>query len=157
MIKDTSVQDVQVKPANRLKKNLVRGFATAATLSVAVSQCRSVSVAIVITGLGITGLITFSVNQRKKQIGIRRALGGSKKQIVQFFRLEISLLTALGLALGVVLMVLLHYIMAEQSAGQSSIALLPLVVLIVAIWAIKLLACWLPARRAAKIAPGINL
>ncbi|NQZ05571.1 MAG: FtsX-like permease family protein, partial [Algicola sp.] len=113
------------------------------------------AMAMLITGLGISGLITFTVNQRRKQIGIRRALGGTKRQIINFFIIEMSLLTAMGVILGVVLMVVLNYVMSDQTGSQSGIMWQPLVLLIIAIWVINLIASWLPAKRASLIEPAI--
>jgi putative ABC transport system permease protein len=113
------------------------------------------ALAMLITGLGISGLISFTVNQRRKQIGIRRALGGTKRQIVNFFIIEISLLTAMGAILGVVLTFGLNYLMSDQSGTQSGLNWLPLVSLIAAIWAVNLIASWLPAKRASLIEPAI--
>jgi putative ABC transport system permease protein len=113
------------------------------------------ALAMLITGLGISGLISFTVNQRRKQIGIRRALGGTKRQIVNFFIIEISLLTAMGAILGVVLTFGLNYLMSDQSGTQSGLNWLPLVLLIAAIWAVNLIASWLPAKRASLIEPAI--
>lgn len=112
-------------------------------------------IAIIVTGLGITGLVTFTVNQRKRQIGIRRALGGSKKQIVNFFIMEISLLTAAGVVLGLLLTVIMNYVLADQSGGENNMQWLPLIGLVALIWLINLLASWLPAKRAAQIEPAI--
>ncbi len=139
-----------VEALSRPKKRMYDGRGSHAFTLLGIS-----ALAMVITGMGITGLITFTVNQRRKQIGIRRALGGSKKQIINFFIIEISLLTAIGVVVGVILMALLNYLMANQSGGQSDIQLLPLFGLIATIWLINLLASWLPARRAAQIEPAI--
>jgi len=111
--------------------------------------------AMLITALGVSGLISFTVNQRKKQIGIRRALGGSKQQIINFFVLEISLLTVLGLVLGLLLMVTLSYILADQSGDLSNIQLWPLLLLTIVIWCINLISAWFPAKQAAQIDPAI--
>ena len=55
-----------------------------------------------VTGLGIVGLAWFSVSQRRKQIGTRRALGATRGDIIKHFMLENWLITTAGLVLGVV-------------------------------------------------------
>ena len=55
-----------------------------------------------VTALGIFGTTSFSVTQRTKQIGTRRALGASRSEIVRYFLVENSLIAAMGIALGLV-------------------------------------------------------
>lgn len=139
-----------VEALTRPKKRMYDGRGSHAFTLLGISV-----MAMIITGLGITGLITFTVNQRKKQIGIRRALGGSKRQIVNFFIMEISLLTAMGVALGVVLMVILNYVMVELSGRANDIQWLPLLGLVALILSINVIASWWPAKRASQIEPAI--
>ncbi|MGA0610341.1 ABC transporter permease [Caldimonas sp. KR1-144] len=56
---------------------------------------------LVVTALGIVGLASFWVQQRTRMIGIRRALGATRRQILHYFQLENFLLTSVGVALGV--------------------------------------------------------
>ena len=67
-----------------------------------------------ITGLGIVGLSSYWVQQRRRHIGVRRALGATRADILRYFMLENFLLTSLGVVLGMVLayglsMLLMHY------------------------------------------------
>jgi|GEM_PF-2852764 len=61
------------------------------------------------TALGIVGLTSFSVRQRTKQIGTRRALGARRIDIVRYFMTENWLITSIGVSLGAVLAVALNY------------------------------------------------
>ena len=111
--------------------------------------------AMVITALGIGGLITFTVNQRRKTIGIRRALGGTKKQIIHFFLLEVSLLTFVGLAIGCVLLMQIAQQIIDSTGGQFSFNAMYVIALMLAVWGISLASAWVPAKRAAQIEPAI--
>src|SRR5690606_11938432 len=56
-----------------------------------------------VTAFGIVGLASFWVQQRTKQIGIRRALGATRMHILRYFQLENFLLSSSGIALGLLL------------------------------------------------------
>ena len=58
---------------------------------------------LVVTALGIVGLASFWVQQRTKQIGVRRALGATKGQILRYFQTENFLLATVGIVLGMLL------------------------------------------------------
>lgn len=139
-----------VEALSRPKKRMYDGRLSHAFTMTGISL-----LAILITGLGVTGLISFSVNQRKKQIGIRRALGGTKRQIVNFFILEVSLLTLMGVLLGVVLMFVWNYVLVDSAGGTGTIEWMPLLIIICGIYLVNLIASWLPSRRAAQIDPAI--
>ena len=55
---------------------------------------------LLVTGLGIVGLASFWVAQRRKQIGIRRAVGATRGNILRYFQTENFLLATLGIVLG---------------------------------------------------------
>jgi putative ABC transport system permease protein len=108
----------------------------------------------VVTGLGIVGLAWFSVTQRRKQIGTRRALGASRFAIVRYFMIENVLITTLGLAMGVAGSIGLNWLLDTQfEVGRVPYWYLP--VGMVAMWILGQLAVLLPARRAANIPPAM--
>ena len=107
-----------------------------------------------VTGLGIVGLAWFSVTQRQKQIGTRRALGATRKDIISYFMVENWLITTTGLALGLVGTLALNWFLDTQyEVGRVPLWYLPLGVM--ALWALGLVAVLLPARRAANIPPAL--
>lgn len=107
-----------------------------------------------VTGLGIVGLAWFSVTQRRKQIGTRRALGASRLDIVRYFMVENWLITSLGLTLGLLGSVGLNWFLDTQyEVGRIPLWYLPVGML--ALWALGQLAVLLPARRAANIPPAL--
>ncbi len=64
---------------------------------------------ILVTSLGIIGLTSFSVTERSRQIGTRRALGATKAAILRYFVVESWLINGIGLALGALLAVALNF------------------------------------------------
>lgn len=123
---------------------------------IAMVKLLSVVIAILagVTSLGIVGLAWFSVTQRQKQIGTRRALGATRRDIVSYFMVENWLITTAGLALGLVGTLALNWFLDTQyEVGRVPLWYLPLGV--VALWILGLLAVLLPARRAANIPPAL--
>jgi len=109
---------------------------------------------LLVTVMGIFGMASFSVTQRTKQIGTRRALGGTRADIVRYFLVEISLIAGFGIALGLVGAYALNVFLVTAVEGR------PLPVGLAAagvavLWAVALAATALPARRAAAIAPAV--
>lgn len=107
-----------------------------------------------VTGLGIVGLTSFSVAERKRQIGTRRALGGRRVDIVRYFLLENGLLTGCGLALGLALAIGLNYALVHVvDAPRVDTLLLSGGMLF--LWAVGFLAALVPALQAASVPPVI--
>ncbi|MFC3031046.1 ABC transporter permease [Pseudoalteromonas fenneropenaei] len=107
---------------------------------------------LLIATLGTVGLVTFLVNQRRKQIGIRRALGATKRQVMRYFLLENSIQVMIGLVMGTVL--ILTYYVTTVSNGPSSFNWLVLLGCAGLVWATNYLAVWFPAKAAAQISPA---
>jgi putative ABC transport system permease protein len=111
-------------------------------------------VLLLVTALGIIGLASFWVQQRTKQIGVRRALGATRGQILRYFQTENFLLASIGIALGM----LLAFAINQLLMGKYEMARLPLFYLpagAVLLWLLGQLAVWPPARRAASIPPAV--
>jgi len=109
---------------------------------------------VIITAMGIIGLVSFLVNQRTKQIGTRRALGAQKFHVIRYFLVENWLITSIGLSVGLVLTVLLNIYLVEhfEMPRMDKIFLL---IGLVTIWALGFLAALGPARKAARVSPAI--
>jgi putative ABC transport system permease protein len=109
---------------------------------------------VLVTSLGIAGLTSFSVTERTRQIGTRRALGATRGDILRHFVLETWLVTGLGTVLGLLLSVALNVALAEVIDGAKLSA--PVVLAGVGcVWLVGLLATAAPARRGARISPAI--
>ena len=109
---------------------------------------------VIVTGLGIVGLASFSVNQRKKQIGTRRALGASQQAIVRYFMLENLLISTVGVVLGAMLTIGLNIVLVDAfSLDPITWYYIPLGML--ALWVVGQLAVFGPAKKAANIPPAL--
>lgn len=107
-----------------------------------------------VTALGIVGLASFWVQQRTKQIGIRRALGATRRQILRYFQVENFLLATLGIVLGM----LLAYGINQWLMGRFELPRLPGYYLPIGaglLWLLGQLAVLGPARRAAAVPPAV--
>ena len=109
---------------------------------------------LVVTALGIVGLASFWVEQRTKQIGVRRALGATRGQILRYFQIENLLLATIGIALGM----LFAYAINQLLMGRYELPRLPLYYLpigAVMLWLLGQIAVFGPARRAAAVPPAV--
>jgi putative ABC transport system permease protein len=109
---------------------------------------------LLVTASGIVGMATLWVNQRRKQIGVRRALGARRFDVLRYFITENVLITTGGIATGLVLAVALN----ELLVSQLELPKLPIGYLAVGsivLWALGVLAVYGPAWRAASISPAI--
>jgi putative ABC transport system permease protein len=109
---------------------------------------------ILVTSLGIVGLTSFSVTERTRQIGTRRALGARRADILTHFLLENWLLTTLALALGCGLAVAVN-IGIVSAAGGTKLGWMTVAAGVALLWAAGLLATLAPAVRASRISPAI--
>lgn len=109
---------------------------------------------LVITALGIVGLASFWVAQRTKQIGVRRALGATRGQILRYFQLENFVLTTAGIVIGM----LLAYALNQLMMSKVELPRLPAIYLPIGamtLWLLGQLSVFGPARRAAAVSPAI--
>jgi putative ABC transport system permease protein len=109
---------------------------------------------LVVTALGIIGLTSLSVTERRRQIGTRRALGASREAIVSWVLLENALVAGCGAALGIGLAWALDIGLAQAVDGARMAWQVPLVGA-VAVVVLALLSALAPALRAADVPPAI--
>lgn len=107
---------------------------------------------IFVNALGIFGLTTFWVNQRRKQIGIRRALGSTKAGVMRYFMLENVVLVVFSAVVGTII----AYVNSSYMARTHSMEILPVEYVLITVCfllLVTLLAAYSPVRRAAQISP----
>lgn len=109
---------------------------------------------LVVTGSGIVGLASLWVTQRRKQIGVRRALGARRFDILRYFLVENAMISTVGIVLGVALALGLNQVLVST----LELPRLPLEYLgfgMLVLWALGILAVYGPAWRAAAVPPAI--
>jgi putative ABC transport system permease protein len=107
---------------------------------------------LVVTAAGIVGLTSFWVGQRRRQIGIRRALGATRGDILVYFLTENGLISLAGALVGVVLAFVLNaWMMQAFEASRLSTLYVGCGVLILLL--LGQLAVLSPARRASRVPP----
>jgi len=109
---------------------------------------------IIVTGLGIVGVTSFSVTERRKQIGTRRALGATKPAIVRHFLLENWIITNSGVLLGLALAYGLNYVLVTNTEGVK-LDWRFVAGGVVLLWAQGIFATLAPAARAAAVSPVV--
>ncbi len=108
------------------------------------------------TAFGIAGLASFWVQQRTRQIGVRRALGARRVDILRYFQTENFLLATVGIALGCTAAIGINvWLMAHYAVPRLPIVYLPIGA--VALWLLGQLAVLGPALRAARVPPTMAM
>ena len=108
----------------------------------------------IITALGIVGLASFNVSRRTRQIGIRRALGATKRSIVRYFMIENTIVSVIGLIIGGALAIGLNMLMVEAfSLEPLTWYVIPAGM--IGLWVVGQGAVAGPALRASNITPAI--
>lgn len=113
--------------------------------------------ALLLAGVGLYGLLAYDVTQRTREIGIRGAIGATRRQIVAMILSQGMAKTALGTATGGAGALYLTRFIRDQLFDIQAFDPVTYVGVAVIIVTVALLACWLPARRAAKVDPVIAL
>jgi putative ABC transport system permease protein len=107
-----------------------------------------------VTAFGIVGLTSYWVTQRRRQIGIRRALGATRSAITRYFQTENLLIASTGAALGVALAIALNLWMVNSFEMARLHTGYPLIGALVVLLLGQLAVLW-PALRAASIPPAL--
>jgi ABC-type antimicrobial peptide transport system permease subunit len=103
--------------------------------------------------VGLYGVIAYSVSQRKREIGIRMALGAQTKVLTNMFVRHGLILTGIGVACGLVAALILMRFMASILFGVNPTDPLTYIAVSAGLAATALLASYLPSRRAATVDP----
>jgi predicted permease len=113
--------------------------------------------ALILAIVGIYGIVSFSAAQRTREIGIRMALGGSARDVMRLILHQGVRMVIIGLGIGLLAALGITRVMTRLLVGVSPSDPLTYATVALLLTAIALLACWIPARRATHVDPGIAL
>jgi predicted permease len=111
------------------------------------------ALALVLSCVGIYGVISYVVGQRTREIGIRVALGAQRLDVMRLVLGEGAKMAFVGVAIGVAVALGLTRLMANQLFGVTAQDPLTFAAVASALVLVALLACYLPARRAVRVDP----
>ena len=115
------------------------------------------ALALLLSAIGLYALISYSVSQRTREIGVRVALGAQRSNVLGMVLREGLQLLGFGLLLGLVGAFSATRIMRSLLYSTSATDALSFVVTSLTLIAVALLACYIPARRATKVDPMVAL
>ena len=115
------------------------------------------ALALALAAVGLYGVMSYSVAQRTQEIGVRVALGASRRQVLAMVMVQGMRVTAIGLAVGLALALLLHRMLTGLLVGVSATDPLTLAVTAAVLLLVAAAACYLPARRATRVDPIVAL
>jgi putative ABC transport system permease protein len=149
LLKANNGRNVEVKAIPE-----IRAFYNSRDQSVVVALNAVMILLVFVTALGIVGITSFSVAERQRQIGTRRALGATQADILRHFLLENWMVTTIGAVLGAGLAYAINIGLVTMVEGAKLDGWI-LVAGVGLLWAVGLGATLGPALRAARIAPAI--
>jgi ABC-type antimicrobial peptide transport system permease subunit len=107
----------------------------------------------VLASVGVFGVVSYSVSERVHEIGVRISLGAKTRDILRMVLGSGMRLSLAGLAIGLPVALLLARGLSSLLFGVEAVDFVSFVVLPVLLAGVAALACYLPARRAARIDP----
>jgi predicted permease len=149
---DSKVQPLETDTLDELLKQSMFANRTAASLASVLGILGTL-----LAALGIYGVLTYSVSQRIREIGIRIALGAQRSHVLRLVVGHGLRLAILGAALGVIVALAITRGMSSLLFGVSATDPLTLAIVLLVVTAVAALAAYIPARRATRVDPMVAL
>jgi putative ABC transport system permease protein len=115
------------------------------------------AIALILASIGIYGVIAFDVSRRAQEMGVRIALGAGTRGILLLVMRRGLLLTAGGIAIGLIAAFLLTRLLTSQLFGIDPVDPLTFAIVPLVLAGVALLATYIPARRATRVSPMVAL
>jgi ABC-type antimicrobial peptide transport system permease subunit len=110
-----------------------------------------------LASIGLYGILAYSVNQRKREIGLRMALGATRASVLGLILKEGMSLVLSGVLIGFVAALLIGRLLSSMLYGVGASDPVSVLGAAVCLMAIAFVACYLPARRASRVDPVVAL
>lgn len=149
---DPELPPYNIKPMNRVITESIIGIAYVAAMMAVLG-----GIALVLASVGVFGVMSYSVNERIHEIGVRMSLGAQTADIARMVLRSGMLLTVIGLAIGLPIAFALAHALSAVLFGVEAADPFSFVGLPLLLAAIAAFASYLPARRAARVDPLVAL
>jgi ABC-type antimicrobial peptide transport system permease subunit len=115
------------------------------------------ALALLLAAIGTYGVLSYMVAERRREIGIRMALGAAQQSVLRQVMSQGLLLTIAGIVIGLAGAFALNRLIASLLFGVQPTDAATIAAVVATITLVALVACWLPAWRASRLDPNIVL
>ncbi|MCI0533602.1 MAG: ABC transporter permease [Verrucomicrobiales bacterium] len=123
----------------------------------ALLSCAIGVLAVLLASVGLYGVMAYTVSQRTREVGIRMALGARPADILRLVIRQGAKTVSLGLAIGLVFAFVISRFLSNRFFGMDAAAPVAFLAISALLAGLALVACYIPARRAAKVDPMVAL
>jgi ABC-type antimicrobial peptide transport system permease subunit len=113
--------------------------------------------ALVLASVGLYGIMAYGVSQRKREIGLRMALGAAQGSVLRLILKQGMSLVLTGVAIGFAASLFVERLLARMLFGVTATDPLSIAAAALVLTSVALLACYLPARWASRVDPLVAL